>query len=125
MVKASNYSVLFGWKFMEEKTKRGKRSSVDVKALKKKLNVGIFGNRLLMRSVNVGSNFNNMLCDLAIDGRGRVTLTSGKMRINTDLKSIDPNILRASIEYLDKHIDNRGFKSAIQKMKAILEFSVH
>jgi len=110
---------------MEEKTKRGKRSSVDVKALKKKLNVGIFGNRLLMRSVNVGSNFNNMLCDLAIDGRGRVTLTSGKMRINTDLKSIDPNILRASIEYLDKHIDNRGFKSAIQKMKAILEFSVH
>ena len=78
------------------------------------------GNRLLMRSVNVGSNFNNMMCDLAIDGRGRVKLTSGKMRISTDLKSIDPNILRASIEYLDKHIYNRGFKSAIQKMKAIL-----
>ena len=119
MIKVSN-SVLFEWKFMEEKTKRGKRSSVDVKALEKKLNVGIFGNRLLMRSVNVGSNFNNMLCDLAIDGRGRVTLTADKMRFNTDLKSIDPNILRAASECLDKHIDNRGFKSAIQKMKTIL-----
>ncbi|MFH0896729.1 MAG: hypothetical protein V1850_01605, partial [Candidatus Bathyarchaeota archaeon] len=30
-----------------------------------------------MRSVNVGSNFNNMLCDIEIDGRGRVKLTSG------------------------------------------------
>ena len=105
---------------MEEKAKREKRSSVDVKALKKKLDVGIFGNKLLMRSVNVGSNFNNMLCDLAIDGRGRVTLTANKMRLNTDLKSIDPNILKVSLEYLDKHVDNRGFKSAIQKMKAIL-----
>ena len=105
---------------MEEKTEREKRSSVDVKALTKKLDIGIFGNKLLMRSVNVGSNFNNMLCDLAIDGRGRVTLTADKMHLNTDLKSIDPNILRASIEYLDKHIDNRGFKSAIHKMKAIL-----
>ena len=50
---------------MEEKTKIGNQSSVDSKALNKKLNIGIFGNRLLMRSVNVGSNFNNMLCDLA------------------------------------------------------------
>ena len=105
---------------MEEKAKIGKRSSVDVKALKKNLDVGIFGNKLLMRSVNVGSNFNNMLCDLAINGRGRVKLTFGKMHVNTDLKSIDSNILRVSIEYLDKHVDNRSFKSAIQKMKAIL-----
>ena len=120
MIKASNYSVLFGWKFMEEKAKREKRSTVDVKVLKNKWDVGIFGNRLLMRSVNVGSKFDDMLCDITIDGRGRVTLTANKMRLNTDLKSIDPNILKVSFEYLDKHIDNRGFKSAIQKMKAIL-----
>jgi len=105
---------------MEEKAKMGKRSSVDVKALEKKLNIGILGNRLLIRSVNVGSKFDNTLCDLSIDGRGRVKLTSGKMRLNIYLESIDPNVLRASIEYLDKHIDNRDFKSAIQKMKTIL-----
>ena len=73
-----------------------------------------------MRSVNVGSKFDDMLCDIAIDGRGRVTLNYGKMRVNTDLKSIDSNILRVSIEYLDKYVDNRGFKSTIQKIKTIL-----
>ena len=105
---------------MEEKTRREKQSSLDAKALEKKSNVGIFGNRILMHSVNVGSKFNNMLCDIAINGRGRVTLTSDKMHINTDLKSIDPNILGILIEYLNNHIDNKGFKSAIHKMKSIL-----
>ena len=104
---------------MEEKTKIGNQSSVDSKALNKKLNIGIFGNRLIIRNVNVGSKFDNMFCDLMINGRGRVTLTTDKMRLNTDLKSIDPNVLRDSIEYLDNY-GNIGFKSAIRKMNVIL-----
>ena len=104
---------------MKEKTKIGNQSSVDSKALNKKLNIGIIGNRLIIRNVNVGSKFDNMFCDLMINGRGRTLLTTDKMRVNTDLKSIDPNVLRDSIEYLDNY-GNSGFKSAIRKMNAIL-----
>ena len=104
---------------MEEKTKIGNQSSIDDKAQNKKLNIGIFGNRLLIRNVNVGSKFDNMHCDLMINGRGRVTLSADKMCLNTDLKSIDSSVLRNSIEYLEKYGNNR-FKSAIQKMKAIV-----
>jgi len=85
---------------MKEKTKKGNQFSVDSKALNKKLNIGIFEKKLIIRNINVGSIFDNMFCDLMINGRGCVTLTTNKMRVNTDLKSIDPNVLRDSIEYL-------------------------
>ena len=109
---------------MEEKTKMGKQSmvkqsAIDNRALDKKLNAGIFGNRLFIRSVNVGSNLGNMFCDIIINGRGRFTLITDKMRFNADLKSIDPSVLRDAVKYLDKY-GNKGFRSAIQKMKAIL-----
>jgi len=50
---------------MEEKMRVGKQSSLNDKA-PDKLNIGFFGNKLFIRSVNVGSNFDNIFFDLMI-----------------------------------------------------------
>ena len=84
------------------------------------MDVGIFGNKLYLRNVNVGSKFDDLQCDLTIDRRGRAMLILGKTNVIVDLESIDQTVLSVAIEYLGTSDDRSAFKSAFKKMQAIL-----